>query len=188
MENKTEYTTLIILVSLLGITVTTTSYAVYAQQNQTGGFFGDIMELSNTLFLVAIPAVTGLIIAVGTVIGQVIKNKKFNEGFEVAKNGMLMATTYGQKTNDMLKQWGPFIEIGLKNLPLEEQERLKRVGLTVNQIEAMIEASAAQIIKLKENVPEFANPDNLDMVREQDVLRKKGRLSKNLDDNLDELG
>ena len=180
-NNKTEYTTLIILVSLLGVTVTTTSYAVYAQ-NQTGGFFGDILELSNTLFLVAIPAVTGLIIAVGTVIGQVIKNKKFNEGFEVAKNGMLMATTYGQKTNDMLKKWGPFVEIGLKNLPVEEQERLKAVGLTVNDINAMIEASADQILKLKEKVPDFADPDNLDMLREQDVLKRQARFNKDNQD------
>ena len=170
MNNKSEYTILVVLVSLLGITSAGT--LVYAQ-NQTGGFFGDILELSNTIFLVAIPAVTGLIIAVGTVIGQVIKNKKFNEGFEVAKNGMMMATTFGQKTNDMLKQWGPFVEIGLKTLPPEEQERLKRVGLTVDQINAMIEASADQLNKLREKVPSFADPDKLPMLREQDILRAK---------------
>lgn len=167
-----EVSILVILVSLLGITVTGTTIVVYAQ-NATGSFFDSVTELSNTIFLVAIPAVTGLVIAIGSALKMIVKNKKFDEGFEVAKNGMMMATTFGQKTNDMLKQWGPFIEIGLKNLPQEQQDRLKQVGLTIDDIEAMIEASADQLNKLREKVPSFADPDKLPMLREQDILRAK---------------
>ena len=45
-------------------------------------------------------------------------------------------------------------------------------------INAMAEAATAQVAKLREKVPDFADPDNEEMLREQDIIRKNKRFSR----------
>ena len=169
--NKWNYILLMTLIPLIGVNVFVVS--VFAQEDA----IDKTITLSNTILLL-VTGISGLVVAVGTVIGQIIKNKKFDEGFEVAKNGMQVGVTGLQKVTEMLRLWGPLAKESLNNLPEEQRKQVEKAGLTIEMINAMAEAATAQVAKLREKVPDFADPDNEEMLREQDIIRKNKRFSR----------
>lgn len=139
-------------------------------QESTTTLVDDIIGLTNTIFVVAIPAVTGLIIAIAGLIG----NKKIKDEAETVGQ---LAMTFSQKLLYYLQAYGPSVKyiesIVSKDLTPEQKAKLDLIRSNTKDIDQVIQAATAQLEVFRSKLPEKVNPDISlpDLPREQDFIK-----------------
>jgi hypothetical protein len=116
-------------------------------------FIDRLIELSNTLFIVGIPAVVGLITAVASIIKTSSNSKKVKDAMDIGINGGKTAITFGQKVTENINEFVPFFKVMYEMLPEEKKKELEQRGLTVEYLDNRAKTSLAQINKLKGALP-----------------------------------
>jgi hypothetical protein len=123
-----------------------------------------INSLLTTIFTVAIPAITGLIIALVTLFKSFSKDKKVNEALDMALVGAKYVDTMAPKIQDQYVATGGLktaIELMMKTLPPDQKKAIEEEIIRhVPPAQAKIEATSAQINKLRSQLPKRAIADN----------------------------
>jgi hypothetical protein len=123
-----------------------------------------INSLLTTIFTVAIPAITGLIIALVTLFKSFSKDKKVNEALDMALVGAKYVDTMAPKIQDQYVATGGLktaIELMMKTLPADQKKAIEEEIIRhVPPAQAKIEATSAQINKLRSQLPQKAIADN----------------------------
>jgi hypothetical protein len=123
-----------------------------------------INSLLTTIFTVAIPAITGLIIALVTLFKSFTKDKKVNEALDMALVGAKYVDTMAPKIQDQYVATGGLktaIELMMKTLPPDQKKAIEEEIIRyVPPAQAKIEATSAQINKLRSQLPQKAIADN----------------------------
>jgi hypothetical protein len=125
-------------------------------------FVDRLIDLSNTLFIVGIPAVVGLVTAVASIIKTSSNSKKVKDAMDIGINGGKTAITFGQKVTENINEFVPFFKVMYEMLPDEKKNELEQRGLTVEYIENRAKTSLAQINKLKGALPKKVGDIPLD--------------------------
>jgi hypothetical protein len=112
----------------------------------------------------AIPAITGLIIALVTLFKSFTKDKKVNEALDMALVGAKYVDTMAPKIQDQYVATGGLktaIELMMKTLPPDQKKAIEEEIIRyVPPAQAKIEATSAQINKLRSQLPQKAIADN----------------------------
>ena len=123
-----------------------------------------VNSLLTTIFTVAIPAITGLIIALVTLFKSFTKDKKVNEALDMALVGAKYVDTMAPKIQDQYVATGGLktaIELLIKTLPPDQKKAIEEEIIRhVPPAQAKIEATSAQINKLRSQLPKRAIADN----------------------------
>jgi hypothetical protein len=133
-------------------------------------FIDRIIELSNTMLIVGIPAVIGLITAVASIIKTFSNSKKVDGAMDMGINGGKTAITFGQKVTENINEFVPFVKAIYELLPEEKKRELEQRGLTVEYLDKRAKTSLAQINKLKGALPKKVDPDLDDTLPREDNL------------------
>ena len=123
-----------------------------------------VNSLLNTIFTVAIPAITGLVVAVVAMIKSFTKDKKVNEALDIAVAGAKYVDTMAPKIQEQYVTSGGFktaFELLIKTLPPDQKKAIEEeIIRNVPPAQAKIEATSAQINKLRSQLPQKAIADN----------------------------
>jgi hypothetical protein len=123
-----------------------------------------VNSLLNTIFTVAVPAITGLVVAVVAMIKSFTKDKKVNEALDIAVAGAKYVDTMAPKIQEQYVTSGGFktaFELLIKTLPPDQKKAIEEEIIRhVPPAQAKIEATSAQINKLRSQLPQKAIADN----------------------------
>jgi hypothetical protein len=123
-----------------------------------------VNSLLTTIFTVAIPAITGLIIAIFTLIKSFSKDKKANEGYDIAIAAAKYVDTMAPKIQEQYVTSGTFktgFEMLMKTLPADQKKVIEdEILRNVPPIDQKVQATSAQINKLRSQLPQKAIADN----------------------------
>ena len=133
-------------------------------------FIDRIIELSNTMLIVGIPAVIGVITAVASIIKTFSNSKKVDDAMDIGINGGKTAITFGQKVTENINEFVPFVKAIYELLPEEKKRELEQRGLTVEYLDKRAKTSLAQINKLKGALSKKVDPDLDDTLPREDNL------------------
>jgi hypothetical protein len=121
-----------------------------------------VIDLSNTLLVVGIPAVVGLGTAIASIIKASSNSKKVKDAMDIGIHGGKTAITFGQKVTENINEFVPFFKVMYEMLPEEKKKELEQKGLTVEYMENRAKTSIAQINKLKGALPKKVGDIPLD--------------------------
>jgi hypothetical protein len=123
-----------------------------------------VNSLLNTIFTVAIPAITGLIIALVSLFKSFTKDKKVNEALDTAVVAAKYIDTMAPKIQEQYVTSGGFksaFELLMKTLPPDQKKAIEEeIVRNVPPATAKIEATSAQINRLRSQLPQKAIADN----------------------------
>ena len=123
-----------------------------------------INSLLTTIFTVAIPAITGLVVAIVAMLKSFTKDKKVNEALDTAVVAAKYIDTMAPKIQEQYVTSGSFktaFEMLMRTLPAEqkkviEEQIVRNVAPTDQKVQAII----AQMNKLRSQLPQKAIADN----------------------------
>ena len=123
-----------------------------------------VNSLLTTIFTVAIPAITGLVVAVVAMIKSFTKDKKVNQALDTALVGAKYVDTMAPKIQEQYVATGGLktaFELLIKTLPPDQKKAIEEeIIRNVPPAQAKIEATSAQINKLRSQLPQKAIADN----------------------------
>ena len=123
-----------------------------------------VNSLLTTIFTVAIPAITGLIVAVVAMFKSFTKDKKVNQALDTALVGAKYVDTMAPKIQEQYVATGGLktaFELLIKTLPPDQKKAIEEeIIRNVPPAQAKIEATSAQINKLRSQLPQKAIADN----------------------------
>ena len=123
-----------------------------------------INSLLTTIFTVAIPAITGLVVAIVAMLKSFTKDKKVNEALDTAVVAAKYIDTMAPKIQEQYVTSGSFktaFELLMRTLPPDqkkviEEQIVRNVAPTDQKVQAII----AQMNKLRSQLPQKAIADN----------------------------
>lgn len=123
-----------------------------------------IGSLLNTIFTVAIPAITGLVVAIVAFIKSFTKDKKVNEALDTAITAAKYADTLGPKIQEQYVTSGAFktaFEMLMRSLPPDQKAKIEeQIVRNVPPADLKVQAIIAQMKQLKSQLPAKAIADN----------------------------
>ena len=123
-----------------------------------------INSLLTTIFTVAVPAITGLIVGIVAIIRTFSKDKKVNEALDVAVVAAKYIDTMAPKIQEQYVTSGAFktgFEMLMNSLPAEQKAAIEaEIVSKVPPLDKKLQAASAQINKLRSELPPKAIADN----------------------------
>jgi hypothetical protein len=123
-----------------------------------------VQSLLTTIFTVAVPAIIGLITAVVAIIKTFSKDKKVNEALDTAVVAAKYIDTMAPKIQEQYVTSGAFktaFQMLMNSLPAEQRTEIeKQIVQNVPPIDKKVQATSAQINKLRHELPKKAIADN----------------------------
>lgn len=130
-----------------------------------------IESLSNSIFTVGIPAITGLIIAVVGLLRILPLSKRASQALDTVENGVKYVDTMAPKIKDDYITSGALkagIELVASKLTPEDQAEFKKLMAPVAGIDAKVRETSAQIDDFRGRLPSRMKADN-----DEDIPRLK---------------
>jgi hypothetical protein len=123
-----------------------------------------INSLLTTIFTVAVPAVTGLVIAIISIVRTFSKDKKVNEALDIATVAAKYADTLAPKIQEQYVTSGAFktaFGMLMNSLPVEQKKAIEEeIIRNVPPIDAKVQAVSAQANLLRSQLPKKATADS----------------------------
>ncbi len=123
-----------------------------------------VNSLLTTIFTVAIPAITGLIVAIVAMLKSFTKDKKVNEALDTAVVAAKYIDTMAPKIQEQYVTSGSFktaFEMLMRTLPPDQKKVIEeQIVRNVAPADQKVQATIAQINKLRSQLPQKAIADN----------------------------
>ena len=123
-----------------------------------------INSLLTTIFTVAIPAITGLVVAIVAMLKSFTKDKKVNEALDTAVVAAKYIDTMAPKIQEQYVTSGSFktaFEMLMRTLPPDQKKVIEeQIVRNVAPADQKIQAIIAQMNKLRSQLPQKAIADN----------------------------
>lgn len=123
-----------------------------------------ISSLLTTIFTVAVPAITGLVVAVVAIIRSFSKDKKVNEALDIAVVAAKYADTLAPKIQEQYVTSGAFktaFGMLMNSLPADQKKAIEEeIIRNVPPADAKVQAISLQVNKLRSELPKKAIADN----------------------------
>lgn len=123
-----------------------------------------VNSLLNTIFTVAVPAITGLVVAIVAMIKSFTKDKKVNEALDTALVAAKYADTLAPKIQEQYVTSGAFktaFEMLMRTLPPDQKKTIEEeIVRNVPPADQKVQAIIAQMNRLKSQLPAKAIADN----------------------------
>jgi hypothetical protein len=119
-----------------------------------------INSLLTTIFTVAVPAITGLVVAIVAIIKTFSKDKKVNEALDIATVAAKYVDTFAPKIQEQYVTSGAFktaFGMLMNSLPAEQKNAIEEeIIKNVPPTDLKVQAASAQINKLRDQLPKQA--------------------------------
>jgi hypothetical protein len=123
-----------------------------------------VNSLLTTIFTVAVPAITGLIVAVVAMIKSFTRDKKVNQALDTAVVAAKYVDTMAPKIQEQYVTSGSFktaFEMLMRTLPPDQKKAIEEeIVRNVPPADQKVQATIAQINKLRSQLPAKAIADN----------------------------
>ena len=123
-----------------------------------------INSLLTTIFTVAIPAITGLVVAIVAMLKSFTKDKKVNEALDTAVVAAKYIDTMAPKIQEQYVTSGSFktaFEMLMRTLPPDQKKVIEeQIVRNVPPTDQKVQAIIAQMNKLRSQLPQKAIADN----------------------------
>ena len=123
-----------------------------------------INSLLTTIFTVAIPAITGLVVAIVAMLKSFTKDKKVNEALDTAVVAAKYIDTMAPKIQEQYVTSGSFktaFEMLMRTLPPDQEKVIEeQIIRNVAPADQKVQAIIAQMNKLRSQLPQKAIADN----------------------------